>query len=139
MTTVASPRKSSFTEVLQRVYGNLGSLSSSSNSSNGFYSNNLQKHKGHVHESEDDFEDEDGTMELELVQIGAERTKNVLILMSDTGGGHRASAEAIREAFKLEYGDEYNVCDLGFEFDSVHDMIFFGLLLPLIFFFYSSC
>eukprot|EP00258_Populus_trichocarpa_P020508 XP_006389425.1 monogalactosyldiacylglycerol synthase 2, chloroplastic [Populus trichocarpa] len=109
MTTVASPRKSSFTEVLQRVYGNLGSLSSSSNSSNGFYSNNLQKHKGYVHESEDDFEDEDGTMELELVQIGAERTKNVLILMSDTGGGHRASAEAIREAFKLEYGDEYNI------------------------------
>jgi 1,2-diacylglycerol 3-beta-galactosyltransferase len=139
MTTVASPRKSSFTEVLQRVYGNLGSLSSSSNSSNGFYSNNLQKHKGCVNESEDDFEDEDGTMELELVQIGAERTKNVLILMSDTGGGHRASAEAIREAFKLEYGDEYNVCDLGFEFDSVHDMIFFGLLLPLILIFYCSC
>ncbi|KAG6739951.1 hypothetical protein POTOM_057573 [Populus tomentosa] len=107
MTTVASPRKSSFTEVLQRVYGNLGSFSSSSNSSNGFYSNNLRKHKCYVHESEDDFEEEDGT--LELVQIGAERIKNVLILMSDTGGGHRASAEAIREAFKLEYGDEYNV------------------------------
>ncbi|KAL3566975.1 hypothetical protein D5086_032390 [Populus alba] len=107
MTTVASPRKSSFTEVLQRVYGNLGSFSSSSNSSNGFYSNNLQKHKCYVHESEDDFEEEDGT--LELVQIGAERIKNVLILMSDTGGGHRASAEAIREAFKLEYGDEYNI------------------------------
>ena len=137
MTTVASPRKSSFTEVLQRVYGNLGSFSSSSNSSNGFYSNNLQKHKCYVHESEDDFEEEDGT--LELVQIGAERIKNVLILMSDTGGGHRASAEAIREAFKLEYGDEYNVCDLGFEFDSVHDMIFFGLLLPLILIFYCSC
>lgn len=51
--------------------------------------------------------DEDGTMELE--QIGAERTKNVLILMSDTGGGHRASAEAIRDAFQLEYGDEYRV------------------------------
>ncbi|KAL0299999.1 UNVERIFIED_CONTAM: Monogalactosyldiacylglycerol synthase 2, chloroplastic [Sesamum angustifolium] len=52
-----------------------------------------------------DDEDEDGNMELE--QIGAERTKNVLILMSDTGGGHRASAEAIRDAFQLEYGDEY--------------------------------
>ncbi|XP_042493446.1 monogalactosyldiacylglycerol synthase 2, chloroplastic-like [Macadamia integrifolia] len=52
------------------------------------------------------FEDE-GTVE--LVQIGAERTKNVLILMSDTGGGHRASAEAIRDAFKLEFGDEYEV------------------------------
>ncbi|KZV27440.1 monogalactosyldiacylglycerol synthase 2, chloroplastic-like [Dorcoceras hygrometricum] len=53
------------------------------------------------------FEDEDGTMEME--QIGAERTKNVLILMSDTGGGHRASAEAIRDAFQLEYGDEYRI------------------------------
>lgn len=50
---------------------------------------------------------EDETME--MVQIGAERTKNVLILMSDTGGGHRASAEAIRDAFKLEFGDEYRV------------------------------
>ncbi|KAK7857871.1 monogalactosyldiacylglycerol synthase 3 [Quercus suber] len=48
-------------------------------------------------------------MELELVQIGAERTKNVLILMSDTGGGHRASAEAIRDAFQIEFGDEYRV------------------------------
>ncbi|KAL0427214.1 UNVERIFIED_CONTAM: Monogalactosyldiacylglycerol synthase 2, chloroplastic [Sesamum latifolium] len=37
------------------------------------------------------------------------RTKNVLILMSDTGGGHRASAEAIRDAFQLEYGDEYRI------------------------------
>lgn len=44
-----------------------------------------------------------------MVQIGAERTKNVLILMSDTGGGHRASAEAIRDAFRLEFGDEYRV------------------------------
>ncbi|KAJ6731854.1 MONOGALACTOSYLDIACYLGLYCEROL SYNTHASE [Salix purpurea] len=84
-----------------------GPLSGGSNSSNGFYGNNLQKHRCYVHESEDDFEEEDGTME--LVQIGATRTKNVLILMSDTGGGHRASAEAIREAFKLEYGDEYNI------------------------------
>jgi 1,2-diacylglycerol 3-beta-galactosyltransferase len=46
---------------------------------------------------------------MEMVQIGAERTKNVLILMSDTGGGHRASAEAIRDAFKLEFGDEYRI------------------------------
>lgn len=56
---------------------------------------------------DDDFE-EDGDC-MELVQIGAERTKNVLILMSDTGGGHRASAEAIRDAFRLEFGDEYRV------------------------------
>ncbi|XP_077237981.1 putative monogalactosyldiacylglycerol synthase 3, chloroplastic [Tasmannia lanceolata] len=46
---------------------------------------------------------------LEMEQLGAERTKNVLILMSDTGGGHRASAEAIRDAFKLEFGEEYRV------------------------------
>ncbi|XP_055822779.1 monogalactosyldiacylglycerol synthase 2, chloroplastic-like isoform X1 [Solanum dulcamara] len=52
-------------------------------------------------------DEEDDTME--MVQIGAERTKNVLILMSDTGGGHRASAEAIRDAFKLEFGDEYRI------------------------------
>ncbi|CAD5169024.1 unnamed protein product [Musa acuminata subsp. malaccensis] len=53
------------------------------------------------------WEEEEGTME--MTQIGAERTKNVLILMSDTGGGHRASAEAIRDAFRIEFGDEYKV------------------------------
>ncbi|WOG91308.1 hypothetical protein DCAR_0310556 [Daucus carota subsp. sativus] len=51
--------------------------------------------------------EEDGCME--MVQIGAERTKNVLILMSDTGGGHRASAEAIRDAFQLQFGDQYRI------------------------------
>ncbi|KAK4764329.1 hypothetical protein SAY87_013767 [Trapa incisa] len=56
---------------------------------------------------DDDFEECDVGME--LAQIGAERTKNVLILMSDTGGGHRASAEAIRDAFRMEFGDEYQV------------------------------
>lgn len=35
--------------------------------------------------------------------------KNVLILMSDTGGGHRASAEALRDAFRIEFGDAYQV------------------------------
>lgn len=54
-----------------------------------------------------EYGEEDGTMEMQ--QIGAERTKNVLILMSDTGGGHRASAEAIRDAFTHEYGDQYRV------------------------------
>lgn len=38
-----------------------------------------------------------------------EKPKKVLILMSDTGGGHRASAEAIKAAFYEEYGDEYQV------------------------------
>lgn len=56
-------------------------------------------------EAED--EDEEGAME--MLQIGTERPKNVLILMSDTGGGHRASAEAIRDAFHLEFGDDYRV------------------------------
>lgn len=53
------------------------------------------------------WEEEEGS--LELAQIGAERTKNVLILMSDTGGGHRASAESIRDAFRIEFGDEDRV------------------------------
>ncbi|KAJ3679156.1 hypothetical protein LUZ60_017167 [Juncus effusus] len=49
---------------------------------------------------------------------GREWRKNVLILMSDTGGGHRASAEAIKDAFRLQYGDEYRVFvkDLGKEY-----------------------
>mmetsp|Transcript_14653 Transcript_14653/g.25772 ORF Transcript_14653/g.25772 Transcript_14653/m.25772 type:complete len:533 (+) Transcript_14653:29-1627(+) len=36
-------------------------------------------------------------------------TKNVLILMSNTGGGHKASAEAIKAAFRERYGDEYKI------------------------------
>ncbi|XP_061368080.1 probable monogalactosyldiacylglycerol synthase, chloroplastic isoform X3 [Gastrolobium bilobum] len=39
----------------------------------------------------------------------AENPKKVLILMSDTGGGHRASAEAIKAAFYEEFGDDYQV------------------------------
>lgn len=35
--------------------------------------------------------------------------KNVLIMMSNTGGGHKASAEALRQAFQEEFGDEYRV------------------------------
>lgn len=42
--------------------------------------------------------------------VGTQRNqKKVLILMSDTGGGHRASAEAIKAAFNEEFGDEYQV------------------------------
>ncbi|KAM7513374.1 hypothetical protein LguiB_012249 [Lonicera macranthoides] len=41
--------------------------------------------------------------------IGSKRPKKVLILMSDTGGGHRASAEAIKAAFNEAFGDEYQV------------------------------
>ena len=35
--------------------------------------------------------------------------KRVMILMSDTGGGHRASAEALKAGFKARYGDEFSV------------------------------
>ncbi|XP_022131549.1 monogalactosyldiacylglycerol synthase, chloroplastic isoform X2 [Momordica charantia] len=41
--------------------------------------------------------------------VGTEKPKRVLILMSDTGGGHRASAEAIKAAFNEEFGNEYQV------------------------------
>lgn len=35
--------------------------------------------------------------------------KHVLILMSDTGGGHRASAQAIQAAFEEKFPDEFRV------------------------------
>uniref|UniRef100_A0A1D1Y984 monogalactosyldiacylglycerol synthase n=1 Tax=Anthurium amnicola TaxID=1678845 RepID=A0A1D1Y984_9ARAE len=59
--------------------------------------------------AEEEVADEEDEMMEEMVQLGAERTRNVLVLMSDTGGGHRASAEAIRDAFRIEFGDEYRV------------------------------
>ncbi|XP_010250251.1 PREDICTED: probable monogalactosyldiacylglycerol synthase 3, chloroplastic [Nelumbo nucifera] len=70
-------------------------------SAEGHYKYNHQKRCSYGYQEDDE--------PVELVQIGAERTKNVLILMSDTGGGHRASAEAIRDAFRLEFGDDYRV------------------------------
>jgi 1,2-diacylglycerol 3-beta-galactosyltransferase len=39
---------------------------------------------------------------------------NVLLLFSDTGGGHRSAAEAIIEALKLEYGETINVNMIDF-------------------------
>lgn len=33
-----------------------------------------------------------------------------MILMSDTGGGHRASAEALKAGFEAMYGKKYHVC-----------------------------
>ncbi|KAI0511207.1 hypothetical protein KFK09_011832 [Dendrobium nobile] len=53
-----------------------------------------------------------GVFEEEVLPINGvevESPKKVLILMSDTGGGHRASAEAIKAAFHQEFGDEYQV------------------------------
>lgn len=100
-TSVATPRKlfsdSPFWKIKHGVLGGGGSFS--------------DKKRGGATISGVGFDDEDDDDDLttELVQLGAERTKNVLILMSDTGGGHRASAESIRDAFRLEYGDEYNV------------------------------
>ncbi|CAI0542688.1 unnamed protein product [Linum tenue] len=98
---VATPRKASIAEVMQRVYGNFGSGSDHNRG------RNRHQPKYFLDEMDNDFEEGEGTME--LAQIGAERTKTVLILMSDTGGGHRASAEAIRDAFKIEYGDDYRI------------------------------
>nr|GMD90913.1 probable monogalactosyldiacylglycerol synthase, chloroplastic [Ipomoea batatas] len=64
--------------------------------------------------------DGNGVLEDEGIPIaGAEggAPKKVLILMSDTGGGHRASAEAIKAAFSQEFGEKYQVivCDLWTE------------------------
>lgn len=33
----------------------------------------------------------------------------ILILMSDTGGGHRASAQALQAGFEELFGDKYEV------------------------------
>ena len=38
-----------------------------------------------------------------------------MILMSDTGGGHRASADAIKAGFHILYGDKYEVRHVGRE------------------------
>ena len=32
-----------------------------------------------------------------------------MVLMSDTGGGHRASAEALQAGFEQLYGDDFQV------------------------------
>ena len=39
--------------------------------------------------------------------------KKILVLMSDTGGGHRASAEAIKSAFQILYGNQYHVSSIA--------------------------
>lgn len=36
-------------------------------------------------------------------------TQRILILMSDTGGGHRAVANAIQDALKIRHGDAADV------------------------------
>jgi 1,2-diacylglycerol 3-beta-galactosyltransferase len=41
--------------------------------------------------------------------MNASNSKNVLIAMSNTGGGHRASAEALKAAFEVQYGSQFQV------------------------------
>lgn len=38
---------------------------------------------------------------------GKKGKARVMILMSDTGGGHRASAQALKSAFEYLYGHDY--------------------------------
>ncbi|KAA8500037.1 Monogalactosyldiacylglycerol synthase 1, chloroplastic [Porphyridium purpureum] len=42
-------------------------------------------------------------------ECSVQKKKRVLILMSDTGGGHRASAQALEAAFRQLFGAEYEV------------------------------
>ena len=65
-------------------------------------------------------EDDNGVCVSEGVPVNgveSENPKKVLILMSDTGGGHRASAEAIKAAFNEEFGDDYQVSFLKLMID----------------------
>lgn len=55
--------------------------------------------------------------------VEAVSPKKVLILMSDTGGGHRASAEAIKAAFNQEFGDDYRVWFFFFFCSNVLDFM----------------
>lgn len=48
---------------------------------------------------------------LSAVKTATKETATVQILMSDTGGGHRASANALRDAFDMLYPDQIT-CDI---------------------------
>jgi hypothetical protein len=41
--------------------------------------------------------------------LAKDGVKRVLVMMSDTGGGHRASAEALRDQFEELYGGKFQV------------------------------
>lgn len=111
--SVASPRKSIAEKVFERVGGYYHGSNSKRRCVNYFEGENGKS-------SYSSLCDEDGeNTGMELVQIGAETTKNVLILMSDTGGGHRASAEAIRDAFQIEFGDNYRVILISWPFSFI--------------------
>eukprot|EP00262_Sarcandra_glabra_P011039 TRINITY_DN26737_c0_g1_i1.p1 TRINITY_DN26737_c0_g1~~TRINITY_DN26737_c0_g1_i1.p1 ORF type:complete len:526 (+),score=61.70 TRINITY_DN26737_c0_g1_i1:13-1590(+) len=72
----------------------------------GFASVRVSSGSNQLREDGSDVVESDG-MNLNGVEV--ESQKKVLILMSDTGGGHRASAEAIKAAFNEEFGEEYQV------------------------------
>jgi len=52
-------------------------------------------------------------MHLHVAKSKGQAKKRILVLMSDTGGGHRASAEAIRSGFQILYGNQYHVSHLA--------------------------
>lgn len=57
------------------------------------------------------------------VSSTASDTKRVLILMSDTGGGHRASSEALSAALKDLYGEQVWVYSIS---SVLHELVFIG-------------
>ncbi|KFK39927.1 hypothetical protein AALP_AA3G307300 [Arabis alpina] len=102
---VASSRTDSITEkVFRRVYSNFSFSTVEDDHSRSF-----RRTRSGDYGKESVRKREEKEEVMEMVQMGAERIKTVLILMSDTGGGHRASAEAIRDAFKIEFGDDYRI------------------------------
>ncbi|KAJ0960338.1 hypothetical protein J5N97_001822 [Dioscorea zingiberensis] len=101
--TVVTPRRSIREAVVQSV------LAYQQSSPHGKLCSNYADGAVVYDDDEPDAWADPGDDAMELVQIGGERAKNVLVLMSDTGGGHRASAEAIRDAFRIEFGDSYRV------------------------------
>ncbi|PKA49195.1 Monogalactosyldiacylglycerol synthase, chloroplastic [Apostasia shenzhenica] len=72
----------------------------------GFASVGVSTEANSAEDSGDGVLDEEG---FPVNRVRVQAPKKVLILMSDTGGGHRASAEAIKAAFHQEFGDEYQV------------------------------
>ncbi|KAL5980447.1 Monogalactosyldiacylglycerol synthase 1, chloroplastic [Asimina triloba] len=76
----------------------------------GFASVGVQAGESQTGEYHNDILEDDA---LNVNGVQTEDPKKVLILMSDTGGGHRASAEAIKAAFNEEFGDEYRVSPMA--------------------------
>jgi hypothetical protein len=76
----------------------------------GFSCSSLEAFRGEFDDGGNAEEASDATIrQNNEMKTAVDAKKRVLILMSDTGGGHRASAEAIKATFELEYGDKYQV------------------------------